>query len=113
VLGILGFYAISDWFRLRRQTTSSTDATTDFARWLQRLPFKPRVKFDPDVVPGGRSISVYPVIICGFIVGFVASIMGVGGGFLTFPMFVYGLGVSIFTTIGADILQRRQTSPSS
>jgi Sulfite exporter TauE/SafE. len=48
---------------------------------------------------------VYPIIICGFIVGFVASIMGVGGGFLTFPMFVYGLGVSTFTTVGTDILQ--------
>ena len=48
---------------------------------------------------------MYPVIVCGLIVGFVASIMGVGGGFLTFPMFVYGLGVSTFTTVGTDILQ--------
>jgi len=31
--------------------------------------------------------------------------MGVGGGFLTFPIFVYGLGVSTFTTVGTDILQ--------
>jgi hypothetical protein len=31
--------------------------------------------------------------------------MGVGGGFLTFPMFVYGLGVSTFTTVGTDVLQ--------
>jgi hypothetical protein len=31
--------------------------------------------------------------------------MGVGGGFLTFPMFVYVLGVSSFTTVGTDILQ--------
>jgi hypothetical protein len=31
--------------------------------------------------------------------------MGVGGGFLTFPMFVYILGVSSFTTVGTDILQ--------
>jgi len=31
--------------------------------------------------------------------------MGVGGGFLTFPMFVYGLGVSSMTTVGTDIFQ--------
>jgi hypothetical protein len=31
--------------------------------------------------------------------------MGVGGGFATFPMFVYILGVSSFTTVGTDILQ--------
>jgi hypothetical protein len=57
------------------------------------------------MVPGGRSISVYPVIFCGLVVGFVSAIMGVGGGFLTFPMFVYGLGVSTFTTVGTSVLQ--------
>ena len=31
--------------------------------------------------------------------------MGVGGGFVTFPMFVYVFGVSSMTTVGTDILQ--------
>jgi hypothetical protein len=35
----------------------------------------------------------------------MASIMGVGGGFITFPMFVYIFGVSSMTTVGTDILQ--------
>jgi len=108
VLGILGIYALADWFRLRNREVaarSATTATTDFAKWLQTVSLKPRVGFDKDIVTGGRSISVYPVIFCGFVVGFVAAIMGVGGGFLTFPMFVYGLGVSTFTTVGTDILQ--------
>ena len=107
VLGLLGAYAILDWARLRKAaaSASSMEATTGFAKWLQRLPLKPRVAFDEAIVPGGRSISVYPVIACGLIVGFVAAIMGVGGGFLTFPMFVYGMGVSTFTTVGTDILQ--------
>ncbi|TFG36530.1 MAG: sulfite exporter TauE/SafE family protein, partial [Desulfobacterales bacterium] len=39
------------------------------------------------------------------IVGLAAAIMGVGGGFLTFPIFVYGLGVSSATTVGTDIFQ--------
>jgi len=108
ILGTLGAYALADWLRLRRgevAAKASTEATTRFAKWLQAVPLAPRVKFDQDIVPGGRSISVYPVIVTGFIVGFVAAIMGVGGGFLTFPMFVYGLGVSTFTTVGTDILQ--------
>ena len=37
--------------------------------------------------------------------GILASIMGVGGGFVTFPMFVYVFGVSSMTTVGTDILQ--------
>jgi len=39
------------------------------------------------------------------LVGFAAGIMGVGGGFLTFPIFVYVLGVSSMTTVGTDIFQ--------
>jgi len=108
VLGILGFYSLADWLRLRKKgaaAISAKEATTGFAKELQSILWKPRVHFDEDIVMGGRSISVYPVIFCGFIVGLVAAIMGVGGGFLTFPMFVYGLGVSTFTTVGTDILQ--------
>nr|CBX26916.1 hypothetical protein N47_A09450 [uncultured Desulfobacterium sp.] len=41
----------------------------------------------------------------GALVGFCAAIMGVGGGFLTFPVFVYILGVSSLTTVGTDIFQ--------
>jgi len=109
VLGFLGLYAILDWRKARRLAVDGqahkTEATTEFAKWLQRKPLPPRITFDQHIVPGGRQLSVYPLIFCGFIVGFVASIMGVGGGFLTFPMFVYGLGVSTFTTVGTDILQ--------
>lgn len=107
VLGVLGGYAIYDWRRQNRQVKEAGTAahTTAFALKLQQLNAPPFVKFDEDIVPSGKRISVYPLIICGFIVGCVASIMGVGGGFLTFPMFVYGLGVSTFTTVGTDILQ--------
>lgn len=108
VLGILGFYSLADWLRLRKREVgaiSAKEATTGFAKELQGISWKPRVRFDEDIIIGGRSLSVYPIILCGFIVGLVAAIMGVGGGFLTFPMFVYGLGVSTFTTVGTDILQ--------
>ena len=107
MLGFLGVYALYDYLRLRKgeSTGAQVQTTTSVARALQAANIPPKVRFDEDVVPGGRSISIYPVIVCGFIVGFVAAIMGVGGGFLTFPMFVYGLGVSTFTTVGTDILQ--------
>lgn len=108
ILGTLGAYALADWSRASRRATSSADKVAELgncARRLQALPLRPRISFDQDMTPGGRSISVYPVILCGFTVGLVAAVMGVGGGFLTFPMFVYGLGVSTFTTVGTDILQ--------
>jgi hypothetical protein len=72
---------------------------------LQAATIPPLITFDQDLVPGGKKIPGLFVAICGAFVGFVASIMGVGGGFVTFPMFVYVLGVSSFTTVGTDILQ--------
>jgi len=107
-LGFLGIYALADWYRHRalgKAGDVTRAETTALARRLQALPWKPRVTFDHDLASGGRSISVYPVILCGFVVGLVAAVIGVGGGFLTFPMFVYGLGVSTFTAVGTDIFQ--------
>ena len=63
------------------------------------------ITFDQDLVPGGRRISAWFLIASGVLVGFAAAIMGVGGGFLTFPIFVYILGVSSMTTVGTDIFQ--------
>ena len=115
MLGFLGFYAMYDFLRLRKAGKEVTahdggapkgvTTTTGIAMKLQSINIPPRIAFDFDVVPGGRRISAIFVAACGWVVGFVAAIMGVGGGFLTFPMFVYLLGVSSFTTVGTDILQ--------
>ena len=72
---------------------------------LQSMKIPPMVKFDYELVPGGRSISWVFLVLSGALVGLAAGIMGVGGGFLTFPIFVYILGVSSMTTVGTDIFQ--------
>lgn len=119
LLGFLGFYALSDFIRQRKKSgmidpaaKAETAATAAVAGALPGLPGKlqaanipPTISFDHDIVEGGRKIPAVFVAGCGGIVGFVSAIMGVGGGFLTFPMFVYGLGVSSFTTVGTDIFQ--------
>jgi len=63
------------------------------------------IAFDHDLVPGGRRLSGWIIACGGAVVGLLAAIMGVGGGFVTFPMFVYVFGVSSMTTVGTDILQ--------
>jgi hypothetical protein len=115
LLGFLGIYSLIDFLRLRKSGVD-LDAHGDspqadgsgkksLASRLQAAKIPPMITFDENLVPGGKKIPGLFVAICGAIVGFVAAIMGVGGGFLTFPMFVYILGVSSFTTVGTDILQ--------
>ncbi len=113
MLGSLGAYALTDFFKSQRKTGASADRATalegaemgSLPRKLQSINIPPMVRFDQGLVPGGRHISALFVILCGALVGFCAAIMGVGGGFLTFPIFVYTLGVSSLTTVGTDIFQ--------
>jgi hypothetical protein len=118
LLGFLGVYALLDFLKNRKagaevgahagESPKGMEAASGkkgLPAKLQSVNIPPSIIFDRDLVPGGKKISAWFVAICGFFVGMVAAIMGVGGGFLTFPMFVYVLGVSSFTTVGTDIFQ--------
>ena len=109
LLGFLGFYALIDFIKSSRQATGLSDnvapPATGIASKLQGLNIPPMITFDQDLIPGGRRISGWIIAGGGALVGFLAAIMGVGGGFVTFPMFVYVFGVSSMTTVGTDILQ--------
>ncbi len=115
ILGFLGFYGMSDWLRTRRagaapaapgkKRRAAAEDVTGLARKLQAITLPPMLRFDEGVVPGGRRISSVFLVLSGALVGLAAAIMGVGGGFLTFPIFVYVLGVSSATTVGTDIFQ--------
>jgi uncharacterized membrane protein YfcA len=118
ILFFLGTYAMTDYLKSRKGGGADTGAhgegahgggkaaaTTGLALKLQALKIPPMIKFDEDYVPGGRRISGVIMACGGFVVGVLAAIMGVGGGFVTFPMFVYTFGISTMTTVGTDILQ--------
>jgi uncharacterized membrane protein YfcA len=119
MLGFLGVYAMVDFLKARK-TEKGVDAPHGgdahggkvegaemggLPKKLQGIKLPPMVKFDYDFTPGGRSISWLFLVLSGALVGMAAGIMGVGGGFLTFPIFVYILGVSSMTTVGTDIFQ--------
>lgn len=110
LLGFLGFYALFDFLKSSRGDSGGDahggpSGATGVAVKLQGLNIPPMLSFDQDLVPGGRRISGWIIACGGVIVGLLAAIMGVGGGFVTFPMFVYVFGVSSMTTVGTDILQ--------
>jgi uncharacterized protein len=112
ILGFLSFYALMDYFKARRGNMASSEpgagageSIPPMGKRIQSVHIPPMLTFDEGVTPGGRKISAIFLVLSGLIVGLAASIMGVGGGFLTFPIFVYGLGVSSMTTVGTDIFQ--------
>jgi len=115
MLGFLGFYSLADFISARKANAAADEGVhggksegvdmKNLPKKLQDLKIPPMIKFDFNLVPGGRSISWVFLVLSGALVGLAAGIMGVGGGFLTFPIFVYILGVSSMTTVGTDIFQ--------
>jgi len=114
MLGFLGVYSLMDFLQARKAPNGGGDAhggksegaeMGSLPKKLQAINLAPMVSFDQGLVPGGRQISSWFLVLSGFFVGLAAAIMGVGGGFLTFPIFVYVLGVSSMTTVGTDIFQ--------
>jgi uncharacterized protein len=115
MLGFLGIYSLTDFLKARKAPGAADEGAHGgksegadmggLPQKLQAVKIPPIVKFDFDLVPGGRGISWVFLVASGALVGLAAGIMGVGGGFLTFPIFVYVLGVSSMTTVGTDIFQ--------
>jgi uncharacterized membrane protein YfcA len=67
--------------------------------WFHGLPWRVRFK---------RSrlyISVVPVLVLGFCIGVVGSLLGIGGGFILVPALVYLLRVPGNMVIGTSLLQ--------
>jgi uncharacterized membrane protein YfcA len=66
--------------------------------WFHGLPLKVRFKRSKVYV------SAIPVLVIGFIIGFIGAIMGIGGGFLLVPMLIYLLRVPTATVIGTSMV---------
>ena len=67
--------------------------------WVHGLPFKMKFR------ASGLYISVLPPLGVGALVGFLAAIMGVGGGFIMVPAMIYLLGMPTKVVIGTSLFQ--------
>ena len=67
--------------------------------WVHNLPFKMKFR------TSGLYISVIPPILVGVLVGILAAIMGVGGGFIMVPAMIYLLGMPTKVVVGTSLFQ--------
>ena len=93
MLGGLGAYAMLDFLKARKTADPSAGAhgggegadIGGLPKKIQAMNIPPMIRFDQNLVPGGRAISAWFLIASGFVVGLAAGIMGVGGGFPHLP----------------------------
>lgn len=101
VLGLVGGFMFVDSVRNMRRGRMMVKAASFKPRreWLARLPFQ--MEFPRSHVQ--HSILV-PFTLCA-VVGVLAAVMGVGGGFLMVPMMVYLLRMPAHVAVGTDLFQ--------
>ncbi|MBO6764104.1 sulfite exporter TauE/SafE family protein [Maricaulis sp.] len=104
-LGIIGGLMFLESVRaiLRRNAGGARRAGAGGGRrrrtWIDRLPFKMRFP------TSGLYISVIPPVAIGFLVGTLAAIMGVGGGFVMVPAMIYILRMPTNVVVGTSLFQ--------
>jgi uncharacterized protein len=95
--GIMLVESVGSWFRRRSRPGTFTRRHRHL--WLHGLPFK--IRFHRSRL----YISALTPLALGFFVGILASIMGVGGGFLMVPAMIYLLGMPTAVVVGTSLLQ--------
>jgi len=98
-LGIVGALMFKESLGALRRARRSAPPTRRRHNWVHALPFKTKFRVS------GLYISVIPPVMVGMLVGVLAAIMGVGGGFIMVPAMIYLLGMPTKVVVGTSLLQ--------
>jgi uncharacterized membrane protein YfcA len=100
-LGIVGGLMFVESLRALRRAKRDKGVPRDppKRRLVEALPFK------MTFATSGLQISVIPPLLVGMVVGILAAIMGVGGGFIMVPAMIYLLGMPTKVVVGTSLFQ--------
>jgi uncharacterized protein len=66
--------------------------------WIHGLPLKLRFRSSK------LYVSVIPIVVLGFLIGFLGTVLGIGGGFLLVPALIYLLRVPSNLVVGTSLV---------
>jgi uncharacterized membrane protein YfcA len=99
-LGLIGAMMLQESVRAWMRTKSGAPVRRSHIHtWVHGLPLKMKFR------ASGLYISVLPPMAIGAAVGFLAAIMGVGGGFIMVPAMIYLLGMPTKVVVGTSLFQ--------
>ncbi len=102
MLGVVGGYMFVESLSSMRRRSSEVPVApkeSNFTKLLQSLPCQTRFEKS-----GVTHCALIPVFL-GLMVGILAAIMGVGGGFLVVPIMVYLLRMPMHVVVGTSLFQ--------
>jgi uncharacterized membrane protein YfcA len=98
-LGIVGALMFIESIRALRKSAKGRAPRRRGHHWSHGLPFKMRFR------ASNLYISAIPPFCIGMLVGVLAAIMGVGGGFIMVPAMIYLLGMATTVVVGTSLFQ--------
>lgn len=104
MLGVIGSYMFQESLRnIRRPGLSVARAGHEKQSWFARLC--EALPFTTDFGKSGITLSAIVPFVLGTLVGVLAALMGVGGGFIMVPVMVYLLRMPMHVVVGTSLFQ--------
>jgi uncharacterized membrane protein YfcA len=106
-LAFIGCYVLYDYISHVRKAKANTSASASTVREqtiasrLQRIKIPPMIHYPAS----GITCSMWLPVLVGFVTGIVASILGVGGGFIRMPALIYLIGCPTVVAVGTDLFE--------
>ena len=98
-LGIIGSLMLIESLNAIRRTKNQAPPKRRTHNWMHGLPFKMRFRRSRLYISALLPVSI------GILVGLLAAIMGVGGGFVMVPAMIYLLGMPTAVVVGTSLFQ--------
>jgi uncharacterized protein len=105
---LIGSYVLFDYvshtWRQKKAAKSGVEKIPPretLAQKLNRINIPPMIHFKAS----GIRCSLWLPILVGFVTGIVASVLGVGGGFIRMPALVYLIGCPTLVAVGTDLFE--------
>lgn len=102
LLGVVGGLMLVESINALRRAANNQPVTLrkpGHHTWVHGLPLKMRFK------KSKIYLSIIPLVVLGFSVGVLTSIMGVGGGFIMVPAMIYLLRIPTNVVVGTSLFQ--------
>lgn len=71
------------------------------AHRINRIGIPPQISVPRS---GVGAISIWVIIICGLLIGFLSGFMGIGGGVIGLPLLIYVIGVPTIIAVGTSLV---------
>ncbi|HUT51756.1 MAG TPA: sulfite exporter TauE/SafE family protein [bacterium] len=105
---LIGSYVLYDYityvFKKSKAAKAGEPATVQhetFAHKLQRINIPPMIHFKASKI----TCSLWLPVMVGLATGIVASVLGVGGGFIRMPALIYLVGCPTLVAVGTDLFE--------